>query len=167
MAWDKNLPADDTELRLGPSYIRDNWAAIEGAETTLGQVGVNLAEQAGDLALNASTYRLYSKNDGTNTELYGINSAGNVAQLTKGLPVLAAAGSTFLPGGLILAWGQDATGANVTVAAMTTIYQVVATVKDTSGTPTDRNIAVNSVVGNVFKIYSSTAGQVSWMAIGV
>lgn len=113
MAWDKTLPADTSQLRLGPSYIRDNWDAIETADTSLGQTGVNLSEQAGDLALFASTYRLYSKDSGGNTELFGINSNGDVTQFSKESSTLAASGNIFIPGGLFAQWRtQSVTSGN-------------------------------------------------------
>jgi hypothetical protein len=174
MAFDPALPANSTKLRLAPGVIQDNWVAIQEAQTSFKPYAVNLNNRtplgvANDPAAIADAYITYCKDDGAgNAELFGINESSQITQFTKGAPTLAATGNVFLPGGLILAWGQSATGAvPIVIAALTTIYQVVATVNDTSGTPTDRNIAINSKVGNQFTVYSSSAGQVNWIAIGV
>lgn len=176
MAWDKTLPADTTELRLGPGYIRDNWDAIETADTSLLLTGVNLDEQAGDLSLNASTYRLFAKSANGNTELFGINSAGNVAQLTRGAPSPGASGYTFLPGttaagGLRLVWGRSSGISNngtITVSDLTTIYQATFTIEDSSATPASRAY-ISSIATNVITVKVPTGGTVvlRWFAIGV
>lgn len=173
MAFDPSLPADSTKLRLAPGVIQDNWVAIQDGETSFKPKAINLNNRTvsgptDDPTAIADTFILYCKNDAAgNAELYGINDNSNIIQMTKGAPTVAATGITFLAGGLLLAWGQSSTGTTVTITGMTTIYQVVATVRDTSGTPTDRNIAINSISGNQFTIYSSSSGQVNWMAIGV
>ena len=171
MAWDKDLPADNTELALGPSYTRNNWQAIETADTSLGQAGINLSQQSGNLDSFASTYRLFSKSDGPNTELYGINSAGNVNQLTKGSPSLNSSGNIFLSGGLILAWGIAPSIGNsgtITVSSMTTVYQATFTIEDSSATPESRAY-ISGIATNVITIKVPTGGTVilRWIAVGV
>ena len=176
MAFDPSLPADSTKLRLAPGVIQDNWAAIQDGETTFKPKAINLNNRTvsgptDDPTAIADAFLLYCKDDAAgNAEFYGINESSDIIQLTKGAPTVATTGITFLAGGLLLGWGQSATGAGlITVTGMTTIYQVVATVSDSSGTPTDRNIAINSSSGaaNQFTVYSSSAGQVKWLAIGV
>ena len=170
MVFNAALPADETKIRDIGVVIRPNWAAINTADETFAPAAINLSNQGGALGAFATQYRLFSDSDATTayTELFGVNSNGDVQQITNGSPTKAATGSTFLPGGLVLAWGQSATGAvAITIAAMTTIYQVVATVNDTSPTPGDRNIAINSKAGNQFTVYSSSSGQVNWIAIGI
>lgn len=173
MAFDPSLPADSTKLRLAPGVIQDNWEAIEEGQSSFKPYAVNLNNRTPLAVPNDPTgitdaYIMYCKDDGSgNAELFGRSENSDIIQFTQGSPTKSANGITFLPGGLYLAWGQDAANGNVTITGMTTIYQVVATVNDTSGTPTDRNITVNFKSGNVFRIYSSVAGQVSWIAIGV
>lgn len=176
MAWDKNFPANDTQLVLGPSFIRNNWEAIETADTSLGQTGINLSKQSEDLSLFDDTYRLFSKSDGTNTELFGINSAGNVVQLTRGSPSPASSGYTFLPGttasgGIRLVWGRSTGISNddtITVSGLTTIYQATFTIEDSSATPASRAY-ISSIATNVINVKVPTSGSVvlRWFAIGV
>lgn len=119
MAWNKNLPADNSVLRLSPDYIRQNWDAIETADTTLKQTGINFAVQGSDLAALASAYRLFSKND-TNgdSQLFGVSSDGTVKQFTGSTPSTGSGTGTSyswdFENGLQLRFG------NVTVAAAST-----------------------------------------------
>lgn len=119
MAWDPDLPADNSILRLSPSYILDNWDAIETADSTFTPDGFNFNQQGMDLSQIASVYRLFSKASGGNTELFGINSGGTVTQFSGGSPSTGGGGtgtaySWNLVGGIQLRFGEvtGATGAN-------------------------------------------------------
>lgn len=105
MAFDSSLPADTTTIRNLSTVIPANWQAIETADSSFAPDAINFAQQGSHRPLIASIYQLYSKASG-GTELFGINSNGDINQFTKGTPTLATTGSVFLVGGIILNWGQ-------------------------------------------------------------
>lgn len=176
MAWDKNLPADTTALRLGPSFQRNNWEAIETGDATLKLAKLNLAQQGSDPGSIATTYQIYGKNSNGNTELFGQNSKGDIVQLTKGLPTASSNGNTFLPGtdasgALIMAWGRSAGISNngtITVSAMTEVYQATMTIEDSSASPGSRAY-ISGISTNVITVKVPTDSSVvlRWIAIGV
>lgn len=176
MAWDKNLPADTTALRLGPSYQRDNWDAIETGDDTLKVAKWNLAQQGSAPGSIATTYQIFSKQGNSKSELFGINSAGNVTQLTRGIPSPGSDGNTFLPGtvasgGLLIEWGRSAGITNngtITVSSMTEVYQATFTIEDSSASPGSRAY-ISGISTNVITVKVPTVGSVvlRWIAIGV
>mgnify|MGYP001306871294 CR=1 FL=1 len=168
MAWDVALPADNSKLREGPQQIRNNFAAIVTADQTFTPAGLNLAQQGGDLALMANTYRLFSKSDGTSTQLYGIDPNGVVTQFTSSQTSIGANGRIGI-GGVIFAWGTStvSSGGTVSVAGITTLYNVNANTSIGSGNPSPLDIS--NLSGNQFTVRGGTAGSFSimWQAIGV
>jgi hypothetical protein len=172
MVWNKLLPTDKNEIRTLGEDIRPNWEAIESADSTLKQAGVNLAEQGGDLAGLSTTCRIFGKAANGQTELFVQNSAGGDAvQLTRGKPTVAATGFTFLPGGIIMAWGKSTGITNngtITVSGLTTIYQATFTIEDSSSSPASRAY-ISGISTNVITVKVPTLGSVvlRWIAIGV
>lgn len=81
-AWDRDEPADDSLIRDYPSLARDNFRTIQDGGDSFAVVQFNYAEQAGNSALLADSFRMFAKNDGVTTSLYGINPLGNVIQFT-------------------------------------------------------------------------------------
>lgn len=58
MAWNKDLPADSSKLRLSAGYIRDNWYALEdalGASLKLGLEGYSIWVYADSLSGEAAS----------------------------------------------------------------------------------------------------------------
>lgn len=124
MAWDPNLPADTTPVRLGPSYQRDNWKAIEEADDTLLPYALNLLDRDSstppansDPDYLEKAYKIYCKQDGAgNPEFFGRNildsgATNNEVQLTYGAIARAVGGTsnngeTFLPGGISIKFGR-------------------------------------------------------------
>lgn len=112
MAFDNTQPTNTTKLRNLGVVIRPNWLAIETADATFLPQAINLANRTPlgvptDPAAIANSYILYCKQDGAgNPQLYGIDTASNILQFTSGLPTKATTGTTFLPGGVIMKWGQ-------------------------------------------------------------
>ena len=147
MAFDPTQPTDTTKLRLIGDVIRPNWVAIQDGESTFKPTAINLDNrtvsvpaQVDPVAI-ADAYLLYCKEDvGGNPELYGINEASQVSQLTSGIPTITNQGNTFLPGGLTLAWGSGVYANNNTISpsGITTLYQAVITIDDSSGSPGSR-----------------------------
>lgn len=174
MAWDITQPTDTTKIRNLGVVIRPNWVAIQQADSTFKPWALNFTNRtvagiAVDPTAIASAYILYSKTDTAgNTELFGINPLSNVIQMTKGAPVVAQTGRTFLPGGLILAWGSlnVASGGSVTVTGITTLYSVVVT-RDTF-TAGVTQVGVNSMSGSSFTVIGPNSPiEIHYVAIGV
>lgn len=172
MAFDVTLPADTTKIRNLGTVIRPNWVAIQDGESTFKPKAVNFNNRTVSGPSNnptaiADTFILFSKQDAAgNPELYGINQSSNVIQLTRGTPTVAASGSTFLPGGVLLVWATSsaATGSTITVAGLTTIYSIVANTNVANAAP---SISVYDVVGNAFKVRNPGTNSFYYQVIGV
>lgn len=76
---------------------------------------VEMPAQASDPATIAGEISTYCKTSGAGAQELYLRRASNgtVIQMSVGDPVIAASGSTFLPGGIIMKWGPVATGANL------------------------------------------------------
>lgn len=81
MAWNRTLPANNSKIRLSPSYIRDNWDAIETGLVPFDFL--QLQQQAADPATTATTGWLFSKNSAGVTELFYKDPSANVIQMTS------------------------------------------------------------------------------------
>lgn len=105
-------------------------------------------EATADPITSSNELALYSKESGSVSTLFlRKESNGTVIQMSGQDPTIATSGSTFLPGGIVLKWGQFSTNAGGTAtptfasAFPTACFVVVASVIDT-GTPTTANSAV-------------------------
>lgn len=178
MAWDSSNPTNTEKIRLLGEVIRPNWVAIEDGESSLKPKALNLNNRTvsgpsnDPTAINNSLI-LYAKEDSSNivrlfTRSKKTSSVTNV-QIT-GPQSKATTGYTYLPGGVILAWGDSTVSNNgtVTIAGMTTLYQPVITIDDSSGTPASRAYVFN-ITSNTFQVKVPTGGSVKirWHAIGV
>jgi hypothetical protein len=118
----------------------------------------------GDSMLYSSSGNLYFQN----------GSITGGLQMTGAAPTIGAKGSTSLPGGLILKWGGDTTGAGAntivtySVAFPTTCFSVIACLA-TNISAVWTTLVTNNGVGS-FTIYFNTAPgagkSISWLAIG-
>lgn len=121
MAFDKTEPQDTTKIRNLGTVIRPNWVAIQEGESTFLPWSINLANRTpiappDDPAAIANAFLLYCKDDALgNAELFGINESSNVVQFTKGASSPGSSGTTFIPGGVILKWGQASANGNTTI----------------------------------------------------
>lgn len=129
-----------------------------------------------ELAVDATTaineVAVYSKDDGAgNTRLYlRQESAGTVIQMSDRDPVVAASGETFLPGGLLIKWGQIAAATNAVAQAFPTAFPnncFSVTVTENIATALS-NIGVNGFTAANFTFRTSAAGAVpiTYLAIG-
>jgi len=119
MAWDITQPTDTTKIRNLGIVIRPNWVAIQNADSTFKPLALNfndrtVAGQPVDPTAIADAYITYCKTDTAgNSELFGINETSGIIQFTRGVPTIGTSGSIFIPGGLIMKWGQvSMTGTN-------------------------------------------------------
>lgn len=187
MAWDKDLPNDSGKIREGPSEIRANNAAVEQADISLKQWAVNLLDRT-DAAVTGpndptradNVMFLYSKDDGSNTELFleDDQNPANVIQMSRTVDLNDAAndGSTFLPGGLVMKWGKESTvtfGADRTVTygiPFTTATYTVTLTAISGGTLSRVDLSIfGSPTATDFVIKNNANGiptDVYWVAIG-
>lgn len=117
---------------------------------------------------------IYPNAAGTFSELFFERDAsGTEVQMTTGPgdPIAASTGQTYLPGGMILKWGQDsvAIGSNQTVpftqgAFPTNCFAVVVSGRNAGNTPGSFN--VNAVSRTDFTIYCNVTGNIYYFAIG-
>lgn len=118
---------------------------------------------------------LYSKDVGGNSRLFlQQENSGTVIQLSGIDPLIAVAGFTFLPGGVLLQWGKEVspgTSGTVTlpVAFPTTVFSINFGVIRTSST-SDQNVYVDDAfaIGLSDFHYTSTSSNNDffWSAIG-
>ncbi len=112
----------------------------------------------------------------TDSSLYFLSGGGLLTQLTRNFQPLAvaAAGYTFLPGGLLLQWGTDTkfTGGTTTFPKAFTAAAFAVVLTPTGVTPSANGIpaAVNKTstgfnIGNATGLTQSYTYQ--WMAIGI
>jgi len=153
MVFDSSQPKDTTKLRLLGDVIRPNWEAIEEGDETFKPKAINLIKGS-DPSSIADTFRLYSKDDGSGgTELFGVNAGGEKT------------------GGLILSWGSGSftSGAEISPTGVSTIFQVVLTIDDSSATPGSRAYVygLNSPAGTFKAKVVSGIAVLRYMVIGV
>jgi len=156
MPWDKDLPNNGTKIRSYPTVITDNWNSIELGDVDLRIWNANFAERNTipaappvDPTRIDDTMVLYSKNDGTNTEMFlmdDISPAPNIIQISQGNALGSTATQvntnglvydttpattlTFGKNNMITAYGNVASGGagsslfNCTTAQLAGVYTV-------------------------------------------
>jgi hypothetical protein len=88
MAFDKTLPNNATKIRNYPTVLQDNFKGIQEGDSTFIMQQINVADRTAGAILPetpaaiADTMLLFSKNDGSNTELYTRDPDGNIIQVT-------------------------------------------------------------------------------------
>lgn len=165
---------------MGADHVDFTFAAPPGGNGGRHNT-VTLVQQSGDPAAVASAPILYTKSVTyagplTLSELFmrrASGDTGNVIQLSTKQPVAASNGSTFLPGGLMLQWGDCGTvlptGTTVTFATAfpNNVLQVVVTVYQ-NGSNSTRVVTVDASTfsATTFKAYSSNNVNARYVAIG-
>lgn len=179
MVFDPSLPSNSTKLRLAPDVIKNNWVAIEGGLESFKPVAINfnnrtpLSSVTDEPNAIKDTYIAFCKTDSLgNSELFGTSFKGDVSQLTqltKGVPTVNSIGNTFLPGGLILSWGAGVFDnySTISPSGITTLYQVVITIDDSSKNPSSKAYVFNITQGTFQVKLPSGRTSLRYMAIGV
>lgn len=110
MAWNKNLPANNSKIRLSPAYIRDNWTAIETGLVPYDYL--QMEKQAADPSTTANTGWFFSKADSVlgYTEAFYKNSNGSTVQLTLNGAIGSSATSFFGTNFVATGYMQSAQG---------------------------------------------------------
>jgi len=177
-----NIPTTGQTLGGTRDNIRNNFTNYYD-NMTKNHVDVNQADrgkhkflqmpdQASAPATAANEIGLYSKDVAGNSRLFlRQENNGPEIQLSGLTPSAAVSGYTFLPGGLIMQWGQATLGTSKTLVitfpiAFTTVYQVIPAI-----TKEDRMIAVTAQTNTNFTIRveqnAADTFLVRYMAIGV
>lgn len=174
MSYDANQPADNAELRNGPSLIRNNFQAIEDGDSSFKNKIINLTEQGFNPAILTDAFRLFSKEVSGVTELFGLADDGGsgVAYQLTGNYTAAAKGHIILLDKILINWGQEPAGTSIPVtfnagniAYSTNNYQLTVCPLDGPSTPIFR--CARSGVGTGFTITSSVSSAFSYITIGV
>lgn len=131
---------------------------------------VQMIEQGADPATAINEMAMYTKDVAGNTRTFlRQENNGAVMQLSGITPVAAANGYTFLPGGLMIQWGQITTSSKTAVITFTpafdTVFQAVV-----AQSQADRMIAVQNLNNNNFTVQieknSGTNNVIRFIAIG-
>jgi hypothetical protein len=185
MAFNETLPTNTTKIRDLGTEIRPNWVAIQTALSSFAPWAVNLVNRTTEVPGQVdpilitgppSAYIMYSKQDGAgNAELYSQTPAGNTIQMTKGDATIAATGSTFLAGGLLMKWGTiTLTTPTVNLVNFiaeglldfpNAIYNVQLTYGGLTGTSTNV-LSVTTIAVDEFNVRGTSGLLVYWTAIG-
>ena len=180
MAYDSTQPTNTTKLRNVGVVIRPNWVAIEDGEASFKPKAVNYNNRTplgvpNDPAAVANTYILYCKQDTAGSpQLYGIDQNSRVSQLTCSIaPSRNATGYTFLPGGMLLEWGQTPAIAsnadlivNLPAWMAAAVYSVQITGRHNGGALVTGHVHTLQAHDFTIRNTSSVARDFYWMAIG-
>ena len=182
MAWDKTKPANSSKLRNLGVEIRPNWEAIESADNTFKPQGLNFDDRtalgiANDPTAIADAVIAYCKQDDSgDPQLYAINPASVISQLTGPFSA-AASGTTTIQGGIVLKWGtSNGNGAGIVntfgTAFPNNCWAVVLTGYTSADNRNICRVTAKTVNNFTFKTYrgdSGTAGGAEsayYIAIG-
>jgi len=183
MPFDKTEPQDTTKLRRLGEVIRPNWEAIEEGQDSFKPYAINhvsrndIAPEPVDPAAIAGACITYSKDVSGIAQLFAMRENSSSVQITGPPTVASAHGSVFLPGGIIMKWGQVSTGpGGVTMyfggapapdpaynPFPTTVWSIVGSSFQSIGSSdvTFSNIGVGGA-----KVYSVKSNTVYYIAIG-
>jgi len=181
--YNQNIPAASNLLSDDQPNMATNTNSIFnllGGDSTVDMIGFGDSDggwhrqltyvvQGSAPGSSSGQARTYSKTSSGNSEIF--LQRDNVAteiQLTRGTPSAAANGYTFLPGGLLLQWGNTTAPTAITfpVSFTSAVYSVNVTVR--SASPAYCSVGVPSITGVSVNIQSGAGNQVIyWMAIGV
>lgn len=178
--YTSNIPQPSDDPSQSQDQILQNFQSLNTANS-VNHIAYNdadegkhkflqMPEQGSAPTTAADEGAVYTKVSNSTTELFWRReSNGTEVQLTDGTPTAAGKGETFLPGGILIQWGTGtgtSGGSAVSfLTSFTTIYQVVATAQNTSGT----SVAVESITNAGFTAYTSVAGPITvrYIAIGL
>lgn len=141
MTFNPNIPQPNDLISQSQAQIQTNFSQSDTAFgidhtafSTVSNQGKHkkssYIEQASDPVTSANEVAVYSKElSGASTLYLRKENAGTVVQMSGQDPTVAAAGSTFLPGGVILKWGSGSVTNTQTVnfasAFPTACWQVI------------------------------------------
>ena len=161
---------------VSTGIANDHVSLTDGTATNRGRhANIRFVEQAGDPATPVDQVGLYAKDTGGVPRLYiREENNGTAYQLNGVIPVVANPGTTWLPGGLILNYGNVAlagsaqTNYNFATAFPTTLFSLTFSVQaNIGGSPdTDVFIRTSSLTGFTLRNSTGQAWTVFYIAIG-
>jgi len=192
MSFNPNIPTGGQTISSTTVPIQTNFSIANTAfgvdhtpfitVTNQGQhQKVSLVQQAADPAALATAPILYAKSTTSNTvnnDIYfrrASNDGSSIVQLTttKVNPLASTNGSSFLPGGVMIQWGQTSFvgSSNPTITFPTAFpnnpFSVQITINNSNGTvPNAWRITSLSPSGFVANVQVTGATTMYWMAIG-
>lgn len=183
MVYDATEPKNTTKIRNLGVVIRPNFEAIEIADSSFKPYATNFANRTplavpNDPAAIVNSYILYNKEDSHGKQqLYAIDSASKITQLTNTLvPLAASTGYTWLPGGILLQWGKETVPAGESnaitflVAFQHAPYDIQLTAIRSVGSTTNSMYlsSTHPATNTDFRIINtaSSAHDCFWLAIG-
>lgn len=180
MTYQANIPQPTNLISVSQNDILQNFQAIDAAwninhedfnAANQGKhIYVEMPNQGADPAGAATQMTLFSKLTGGNSQLfYKRDAEGTSYQLTGTNPTAAASGSTFLPGGLLLKWGNVVAAASPTSVSFASAFPTACfsvTVAINNNSPAF-SATVNSVGTTGFDLYTTKTGVTHfYIAIG-
>lgn len=188
MSFTPNIPADGQSLGNSKPMVRNNFNVINSSfainHIDFNSLGagkhkfVQMPAQGSDPGTALADIALYNKlgatagTAATNCLFLQPQNSGTAYQVSNIAPLQGAFGYSWLPGGMLIQWGNTTiAGATTNVVftagggvAFTTIYTVVAIPSQT-----DRKSAVTttSTTGFTFVMENTGAGVIRWIAIGL
>lgn len=187
MTYDPNIPSGTDLISVSQGQIQQNFQAINTAwnvnheEFNLANAGkhpfVEFPIQSADPGGAVSEWTLFSKTNvaGNNELFYKRDNEATAYQLSGTNPTRATKGTTFLPGGLLLQWGAEATVADnqvytFNVAFTAAPYSISLTGVRSNTQSRSLWVSSGSVTTSQFAIRTDSGGAaltpVYWMAIG-
>jgi hypothetical protein len=187
MTFDPNIPAASDLISVSQGQLQQNFQSLNTAwnvnheEFNLANAGkhpfVEFPIQGADPAGALNEFTIFSKTNvaGNNELFYKRDNEANSYQLSGPNPNRATKGSTFLPGGLLLQWGAEATVADNQVYTFDVAFAAApysVTITGVRSNTQERSLWVSSgtVTASQFAIRTSSSGvaltPVYWMAIG-
>lgn len=132
---------------------------------------IEMLDQVADPATAVNEMTIYSKDlAGVSTLYMRKESSGTVIQLSAADPTIAANGSSFMAGGIIVKWGGSIINTGPTAVAFVTpfpnaIYSLVLTVGNSA--TSSQQVVYSNLTQAGFNGYGSTNGLlVTYIAIG-
>lgn len=180
MTWNNALPASNEKIRNLSSVITTNWLAIEQGNAGLLQWAMVLKDRTvapvspTNPAAISGAGILFAKTTGTpaHVELFYADEVGTLTQLTGIAATLATTGSLFLPGGLLMKWGnQSISGSGPQAVVFATAFPTATlNIQCTASTDTSQAYRATNASTTGFNIRwdvaIGTSQSIYWLAIG-
>jgi hypothetical protein len=183
MSFTPNIPVIGQSLGSSRTEVSNNFAVLRSTlaanhiDVNSENAGLhNLASfvaQSSDPTIATGIVPLYSKtlsSTGVTELFFRRENSGTVIQMTVGNPTASSSGSTFLPGGIILKWGQvvpGTSGAFVTFSGSfpNAVFSVVPGINNVYSS--NNIISVSGATQEGFNIYTGNPASTHfYFAIG-
>jgi hypothetical protein len=183
MTYNPSIPGQNDLISASQSQIQTNFSQANtafGIDHTAFDVALNQGKhkqstyvEISDPTTVANELAVYSKDSGGVTQLFlRRENNGTVIQMSIGDPIASTNGSSFLPGGVVIKWGQidfSAASKAVTFAsAFPTAVFSITLAADTSTPSGNGIVSYTSLSTSGFTAYQNGTGSLTakYIAIG-